>query len=141
MKRVFSLVCVLSALVGGGVVVASSASAESGRRICLYGEGVVTSSLGKEYRTLQAIDYKKDGKCPRVNKDALSKETNIPVTYNQPVPKITCEELPKRIGGNPFGGADMCSRMWDDSVYVFFTEKKTGKFYASRRHDDISNYR
>ena len=110
------------ALAAGGLN-AGIARAESGRRICVYGQYDAWSSSEVESHGWAVIDYKKDGACPSVNYEKFFTAVGVPVpASSQPVPKITCEELSGKLGWEPWPGEDPCTKMDDDVVYRFQTK-------------------
>jgi hypothetical protein len=123
------LVALVAVALTAGWLNAGAAHAQSGRRLCVYGQYDAWRSAQVEVHGLAVVDYKKDGACPTVNFGKFFSAVGVPVPpANQPVPKITCEELSGKIGWEPWPGEDPCSRMGNDYVYRFqtLTDKGSG---------------
>jgi hypothetical protein len=100
------------AAVGATVVAAPSALAQSGRRVCEYGQvNQRYDNNGKPaFKQIWAINYKEKGDCPTItNQNAMS--SGAPSGSSV---KVTCEEFGTLVGS----GYDPCvSRMDQDEVY------------------------
>jgi hypothetical protein len=117
----FAVAVAAFALAAGGLN-AGLAHAESGRRICVYGEYGAGTGSQVWSDGWAVIDYKKNGDCPVVDYEKFFLAVGVPVPVsNQPVSKITCEELSGKLGWEPWPGADPCTKMEDDTVYRFQT--------------------
>jgi hypothetical protein len=115
-------------LVAGSAVI-DTASAEPGRRLCVYGPG--TGWGGTDYQeTFVFLDIAKDDECWTVDPDKMAASFNIPTARlleEQPVRKIHCEDLAADIakesilGANfdPFPNTDACTVMTNDHIYSF----------------------
>jgi hypothetical protein len=99
---------------------AGSASAESGRRLCVYTQnqgGFTQAADNRPYHAYVAVKSGKDGDCPIVNPEKWRWQVG-----DQPVKKIPCEDWPAE--ANPWPGEDVCTHLPDDAVF------------EARRYDD-----
>ena len=119
-KRVASVAALgvlgVTAAVGTGVL--SPAHAASGRRFCVYANDSESVSGTTNF---VLVNYKKTGGCPAVDSQKWSAHAVVGKFKLKETPdKITCEEAPGVLGGNPYGSdVDMCTRTDVDKLYVF----------------------
>ncbi|BBC31109.1 hypothetical protein SGFS_024030 [Streptomyces graminofaciens] len=95
--------------------VTGTAHAESGRRLCVYTEnedGWRELRDNRQYNAYVAVDYKKDGACPRVTVSPDKFRWRVGA---QPVKKIRCEDWPAK--ANPWPGTDVCTHLPADAVW------------------------
>jgi hypothetical protein len=92
-----------------------SASAASGRRLCVYAQdegGWIEARENRNYHAWVAVNSPKEGDCVTVDPAKFQWKVGA-----QPVQKITCEEWPAKV--NPWPGQDICDNMVPDAVYEF----------------------
>jgi hypothetical protein len=95
------------------VVTAPTANAVANRRVCVYGLTIDRSSSG--YVTMYAVNYKKDGGCPR-NTNMTSRRAGA--LEHATSGKWTCEEADETLTW----GVDPCTQMKADEVYILQTK-------------------
>jgi hypothetical protein len=114
----------------------------SGRRVCYY---AWQQSVGNpEGRLVSFIaNYKKDGKCPYVDRLKVTLPRDIgawmpsPDAWEfQPAPKMTCEQLQATLtlpsSGN---GGDPCNYMYNDHLYAVTSYLDTDTANTNRMFD------
>jgi hypothetical protein len=90
-----------------------SARAQTGRRFCMYVNSERTNDQKDRY---VVVDYKKDGKCPPINREKYPYLNS----YENPVPKLTCEQVSADVEFESKYYADLCNLLIDDTVYGLF---------------------
>jgi hypothetical protein len=92
---------------------APSAQATTNRRLCTYVNG--EHNAAQKITRYVVVNYKKDGACPSINPD---KHPDL-ISYANPVPKETCEELSADVEFESKYYTDVCDGLLkDDIVYV-----------------------
>ncbi|HEY6795309.1 MAG TPA: hypothetical protein VI248_11580 [Kineosporiaceae bacterium] len=139
---VYLLVALLVVAAATTLLSRSPAHALSGRRICRY---VWAQNVGNpEGRQVSfVVDYKKDGKCPRIDLHKVALPATLgaymppPDTWeNPPEPKLTCEQFQHLMGLPSSGdGGDPCSYMSDDRFFGVTTSLPSDTGHEQRLWD------
>lgn len=149
--RLIAVVTALTA-VAGTVTVASTAHADSGRRICEYSfKAQPTNKDPDNPRTANPLlhvsigmNYKKDGACPSIDKNKLAETGYVDVDQvnpKDPVNKWTCEDWGSTHQTYLSSiGSDPCYVMWDDTMYAFIWQDPTTPNAALPRYVQLDQY-
>jgi hypothetical protein len=97
-----------------------SAQATPNRRLCMYVDGEHDAS--KKISRYVVVNYKKDGKCPSINPD---KHPDL-ISYRNPVPKRTCEEISADVEFESKYYGDLCDGLLKADI-VYFLSKPDDK--------------
>jgi hypothetical protein len=110
---VLVLAALCLAVAGMAATMAPRAAALDGRRLCMYVNGQRLPRLSATRYVV--VNYKKKGKCPYVNPE----NGNLIINQN-PVPKLTCEQVSDAVQYQPNYFPDICGILDEDTLYELY---------------------
>jgi hypothetical protein len=113
-SRYVALALAASTLSIVGLNQVTEAHALEGRRLCMYVEGEYDNSVWR----FVVMNYKKSGKCPRVNQDKYPYFVNGDPNN---IKKRTCEEVSAFVGK----ADDICRSLQADMLYELLFDERT----------------